>query len=181
MSWKNSKERFGTLSMALHWLIFALLVAVVALMELREIFPKGSIPREAMKSWHYLLGMLVLVLALLRVIARWSGPVPALVSGTPGWQRKLATMVHFGLYAIMLGMPVLGWMLLGASSETLHGFGWELPALLAPDEALAEALEEIHEAGAKLAYVLLGLHVCGALYHHFIRHDDTLTRMLPRL
>jgi cytochrome b561 len=79
-----------------------------------------------------------------------------------------------------IGMPLLGWMLLSASGATLHVFAWELVPIVAHDEVLAEALEERHELGAQLAYVLFGLHVCGALYHHLVRRDDTLKRMLPR-
>jgi cytochrome b561 len=176
MNWRNTDERFGSLSIALHWSMLVLLLVVVAFMELREIFPKGSVPREAMKSLHYLLGMLVLPLALVRMAARLPGTVP---SAPAGWQRSLAALVKFGLYALMLGMPVAGWLLLSAKGDSLAVLGWNLPPLVGPNETLAEYMEEIHESGAALAYVLLGLHVLGALYHHFVLRDNTLRRILP--
>lgn len=159
--------------------MLALLVAVVAFMELREIFPKGSEPREAMKSWHYVLGMLVLPLAVLRLAALFAGTPPSAANPVPGWQRTLAALVKMGLYALMLGMPLAGWILLSAEGGTVVLQGWELAPLVGPSESLAEVMEDVHEAGATLAYVLLGLHVLGALYHHFILRDGTLRRILP--
>ena len=179
MNWRNTDGRFGSLSIALHWNMFVLLLVVVALMELRGIFPKGSVPREAMKSLHYFLGMLVLPLTLVRMAARLPGTVPSASSGAPGWQRSLAALVKFGLYALMLGMPVTGWVLLSAQGDALAVLGWKLAPLVGPNETLAGYMEEVHEIGATLAYVLLGLHVSGALYHHFVLRDKTLRRILP--
>ena len=72
--WKNSTARYGSLQVALHWLMLVLLVAVYAAMELRENFPKGSDPREFLKSLHFMLGISVLILVLVRIAARFSGP-----------------------------------------------------------------------------------------------------------
>ena len=70
MSWSNSTNRYGSVSITLHWLMFLLIVAVYACMELREIFPKGSDPRAAMKTWHFMLGLSVFVLVWLRLALR---------------------------------------------------------------------------------------------------------------
>lgn len=181
VNWRNTEERYGSLAIALHWLMFALLIAVVALMELRGLFPKGSMPRESMKSLHYTLGLLVFLLAAMRLLVRRSGPVPLIAPRPPGWERGLAALVKIGLYVIMLGMPLVGWSLLSASADPIAFFGMQLPPLVAPNEALAETLEEIHEAGASAAYVLVALHAAAGLYHHYIVRDNTLKRMLPRL
>ncbi len=74
--WKNSNDRYGSLQVALHWLALALLVAVYLTIELREIFPKGSDPRTLMKSLHFMLGLSVLLLVMVRIAARFSGPTP---------------------------------------------------------------------------------------------------------
>ena len=52
MSWRNTEIRYGSLSIALHWLMLLLVVAIYAAIELREFYPKGSDPREASKTWH---------------------------------------------------------------------------------------------------------------------------------
>jgi cytochrome b561 len=179
MSWRNSTGRYGTLAIGLHWLMFVLIAAVFALMELREIFPRGSDPREAMKSWHYALGLAVLLLALLRIALQATGVHPHISPEPPAWIRLSARLMHFALYLLMLGMPLLGWLLLSAEGEPVRLLGWQLPALLAPSEALAEAFEELHEAGAVVGYFLIGFHAAAALFHHYRVRDDTLRRMLP--
>lgn len=178
MAWRNSKERYGSLAIALHWLMLIVLALVVALMELRDLFPKGSEPRDAMKAGHYMFGLLVLALVLVRVGVRLIGPAPQPVPG-PAWQHWLAALVQAGLYLVMLGMPLVGWMLLSAGGEAVPFFGVELPALFGPDKVLADTLEEVHETGANAAYVLAGVHTVAALYHHYVMRDDALRRMLP--
>ena len=180
MSWTNSRERYGSLSIGLHWFMLALLVAVYACMELRELYPRGSDPREALKTWHYMLGLSVLALLAVRLIARWSGPTPRITPPLPAWQSLASKAVHLLLYAFMLGMPLAGWTILSAEGESIPFWGLELPPLTSANEALAEAVEEWHELGAELGYWLAGLHAIAGLWHHYVQKDDTLTRMLPR-
>lgn len=87
MQWRNSPVRYGWLSAALHWLMLVLLIAVYASMELRDFYPKGSAPREAMKTWHYMLGLTVLGLAMLRLVVNMIGPVPAISPQRSGRTR----------------------------------------------------------------------------------------------
>ena len=171
--------RYSRLMIALHWGMLILLVALVACMELRELFPKGSPPREAMKAWHYSLGLLVFGLALMRLGIRLFSPVPPIVPAPPLWQRRAAGLVQAGMYAVMLAMPLVGWLLLSAGGDAAPFFAYRLPALIAENVDLAETLEEIHESGATLAYILVGVHTLAALYHHYFLRDSTLRRMLP--
>ena len=83
MSWKNTEIRYGSLSIGMHWLMLLLFVAVYGTIELRELFEKGSDLREALKTWHFMLGMLVFVLVWLRLAARLSGPTPAIQPTPP--------------------------------------------------------------------------------------------------
>ena len=66
--------RYSTASIILHWLMLLLLVAVYAAIEFREVFPKGSEPREAFKMWHFMLGLSVLGLVWLRHSCRQTSP-----------------------------------------------------------------------------------------------------------
>jgi len=70
--------------------------------------------------------------------------------------------------------------MLSAAGKPIPFFGLELPALVAPDKALASQVKELHETIGKVGYVLIGLHAVAALFHHHVMKDDTLTRMLPR-
>lgn len=176
---KNTEDRYSTLSIALHWLMFVLMAAVYASIELREIFPKGSDPREAMKALHFMLGLSVLLLLFLRVYARFSSPAPAIKPALSTAQQLAASAGHSALYALMLSLPILGWLMLSAAGKPIPFFGLELPPLIAENKDLAKQLKEIHGTIAELGYYLIALHVLAALYHHHIKKDNTLTRMLP--
>lgn len=179
MSWKNSASRYGSLSIGIHWLMVLLFVAVYGTMELRGLFEKGSDPREAMKTWHFMLGMLVFVLVWLRLAARLSGPAPAIQPELPSLQQLSSKFLHLALYALMIGMPLIGWLILSAAGKPIPFFGLELPALIGENKDLAKQLEELHEVVGTTGYFLIGLHTVAALYHHYIVRDNTLTRMLP--
>src|SRR3990167_218982 len=169
MSWKNTSKRYGTLSIGLHWLMLLLLVAVYACIELRELYPKGSDPREALKTWHFMLGLSVWVLVVLRVYARLTSPTPRITPEPVHWQMLSAKLVHLALYGMMMIMPLLGWLLLSASGKPIPFFGLELPALIGPDKALAGQLKEIHEFVGTAGYFLIGGHAAAALFHHYVQ------------
>jgi cytochrome b561 len=156
-----------------------LIAAVYALMEFRDIFPRGSDPREAMKAWHYTLGLTVFGLVWLRLIARLIGGTPPITPAPPRWQARLGGLVHVLLYALMIGMPLGGWLILSAEGDPIPFFGLTLPPLTGPNEQLAELIEEIHETGAEAGYALIALHAAASLVHHYLMRDDTLRRMLP--
>jgi cytochrome b561 len=176
----HDDTRYGAWLIRLHWLTLLLLVAVYASIELRELFPRGSDLRNALKDWHYGLGIAVFALVWLRIAVRLVGRAPAIVPAPPAWQARAAAALHLALYALMIAMPVLGWLALGAEGKPPSFFGFVLAAPIAPDKALAESLEELHETIGVAGYWLIGLHAAAALAHHYLLRDNTLTRMLPR-
>jgi cytochrome b561 len=179
MNWKNTTVRYGSFSIGLHWLMLLLFIAVYTLIELRGIYPKGSDPREAMKTWHFMIGMLIFWLTWLRLAARFSGPTPDIAPAPPNWQQILAKLVHLALYALMIVMPLGGWLLLSAAGKPIPFFGLQLPALIGENKELADQLKEIHEVFGTIGYYLIGIHVVAALYHNYFVRDNTLVRMLP--
>ena len=172
----KTPDKYPPLRIGLHWLMVVLLVAVYAAMELRDIFPKDSIARDNMKTWHYMLGLSVLALVVVRLLARWwqAGP-PALPA--PAWQTGLAKVIHIALYIFMIGMPLAGWLILSTAGKPIPFFGLELPALLSPDKALSRQIKDIHEIVATVGYFVIGLHALAALFHHYVLKDNTLKRM----
>jgi len=179
MSWKNTPSRYGSLSIGLHWLMLLLFIAVYGCIELCELFDKGSDPRDMLKAWHFMLGLLVFILIWLRMAARFTGQTPAILPAPPAWQQRAAKLMHLALYALMVVMPILGWLTLSAAGKPIPFFGLELPALIGTDKELSKQIKEVHEWIGTAGYYLIGLHVLAALYHHHIQHDNTLTRMLP--
>jgi cytochrome b561 len=180
MNWRNTTERYGSISIGLHWLMLLLIAAVYACIELRGLFPKGSDPREAMKAWHFMLGLSVLFLVMLRIAVRVTSPSPRIVPESPKWQELLAKLMHLALYALMIGLPLVGWLLLSAAGKPIPFYGLQLPALIAENKGLAETIKEVHEAGGTIGYVLIGLHAAAGLFHHYVVKDNTLLRMLPK-
>ena len=179
MGWRNSNDRYGSLSIGMHWFMLVLIAAVYALMELRGIYPKGSDGRELMKTWHYMLGLSVLALAVLRVIVSLTSPAPRILPEPPTMQKAVAKLMHVALYALMIGMPLLGWLVLSAEGDPIPFFGLQLPPLIGANEGLEETIKEIHETFGTVGYFLIGLHAAAALFHHYFVRDNTLRRMLP--
>lgn len=176
---RKARTSFHPLTIATHWATLVLLAAVYATMELKGLTPKGSGAREAMKHWHFALGLAVFGLVALRLALRAIFPAAPIVPAPPAWQQRLAAAMHVALYLFLVAMPLLGWMTLGAKGAPVLLFGWELPALAAPDRELARGLKEVHEAIGTIGYGLIGVHAAAALFHHYVMHDNTLVLMLP--
>lgn len=180
MSLKN-RERWGAISQGLHWLVAALvlLLGVVGLV-------MGELPRVPKYFWvytaHKSLGITVLALVVVRLGWRLYAGAPPAVPGTPGWQQRTASLTHGLLYALVLAMPLSGWLYDSASGlRPFRLFGLvEMPRLSAPDERLADLSHALHEWGFWLLIALVLLHAGAALYHHLHLRDATLARMLPR-
>ena len=174
-------QHYSRWSIALHWLMAVLLVATAATMELKGIYPKGSAGRALLMSVHYVLGLSVFSLVWLRLLARAQGPSPAIAPLPPAWQTLLGHIVHLALYALMIGLPFLGWMALSAKGApvALPG-GLALPLLpISESKETARWFKDLHETGATVGYVLVGLHAAAALFHHYVQRDNTVLRMLP--
>ena len=180
MTVRNSLDRYGSLQILLHWATLLLIVAVYACIELRGLFPKGSDLRESLKAWHFTLGLSVLILAAVRLGLYLRGPNPLIRPTPPNWQIAASRIVHVALYAFLIGMPIVGWLLLSSEAKDVPFFGLDLPPLIGADRNRAEQLEELHETIGNIGYALIGIHAAAALAHHYVVRDNTLLRMLPR-
>ena len=171
--------RYSPGQRALHWGVFGLVALAYAAIEFRGEFERGSLARTLMVQSHFWLGLLVLALLLPRLWLRARHGVPPVTPPLPGWQARIGALMHVLLYAFLLVQPVLGLMTAWADGKQvmLPFVDAALPALLAPDEALAHELEDLHKLIGSTFYWIIGFHVLAALYHHFLRRDDTLRRM----
>ena len=181
MSWKNTAYRWGPVSQTLHWLVVVLVLALAVVG-----LSLDSLPKTPKYFWvftlHKSLGITVLVLALARIGWRLYAGAPLPVPGTPRWQARAAAATHWLLYALLLAMPLSGWLYDSASG--LRPFRWfglfTMPKLAAPDEALADRAHELHEWLFWVLVAAVALHAAAAFHHHLFRNDATLLRMLPR-
>jgi len=173
--------RYPLTMIRLHWLTFVLVVLAYLFMEFREIFERGSPGREFMKATHYSLGITILALILARLVVKVTGPAAPVISPAPApWQHTAATLGHIAIYVFLIAMPLLGWATLSAEGDPVPFFGIELPALVGPDKVLSGRLEEVHEIGGTIGYVLLGGHALLSIIHHAVFKDTTLIGMMPQ-
>ena len=175
----SAQQRYHSASILMHWLMFILLIAVYSCIELRELYSKGSEPREALKSWHFTLGLSVFALVWVRLVVRLITQTPVINPVLAKWQTALAKIGHFCLYLLMIIMPIGGWLILSAEGSPITFWGLALPSLISEDLELATTIEELHETAGVFGYYLIGLHAVIALFHHYVRKDNTLSRMLP--
>lgn len=173
----NAEPRYNLAMRTLHWLVFlAALIAVVAI-EVHDFFPKGSLARTTLFSIHQSAGLCVFALMLLRLLARIATPVPEPVPGSKLLHR-IAGLTHGILYLLMFAMPVLGVLALAWGGEPIDAFGMRLPLFLGKQDGFAHLAKDIHESGATLVYIFVGLHAAAALWHEFVKRDGVLRRML---
>jgi len=178
MPFRNTTRSWGSLSKVFHWLIVLLIINQWWIAERAEEL-KGLAKLEAL-AWHKSFGMTVLMLAVLRLAWRLMNPTPELATETRPWERVLAKISHFLLYALIFAMPLTGWMMSSAKNYPVSWFKlFQFPDLVAPAEQTFHQMNDLHHL---LFSVLVGvalLHVAGALKHHFIDRNDVLKRMLP--
>jgi superoxide oxidase len=182
---KGSKPQEGAVDtynrtlIFIHWATALLIVSVFASIELRGLFEKGSIPREFLKSSHFMLGLSVLALTLVRIFMALRTPRPAIDPAPPAWQANAGQLMHIAIYAIMIVMPILGWLTLSAAGKPITFSGLTLPPLIAESKDTAEWLKELHHEIGEVFYWVIGLHAAAALFHHYVIGDNTLRRILP--
>lgn len=183
MDMQNFKapQQWNRWSQALHWLIaFLILCMGIIGLIMVKLPPKPSL--FWVYTTHKSLGITILVLVGLRVIVRLLTQAPPPLSGMPAWQHRVAQITHLALYGFMFGLPVTGWLLDSASGlRPFRLFGLvQMPKLVTPNPALSLQMHTFHEWGFWLLICLVIVHGGAALFHHFIQHDQTLIRMMPR-
>ncbi len=173
----------------LHWLLAVLIFGNLLLGLTADWFPDGMV--RPVIDTHKSIGLTALGLVLLRILWRATHPPPALPATLPRAERIAAHGAHYLLYALILLLPITGWMhdsaFKDAAAHPLRIF-WVIPWFRigpiadmppADKEAFHSLLFAIH---ADLAWVLLGLlalHVAGALKHQWLDRQPELQRMWP--
>jgi len=178
---RNSTQRYGSLQVALHWLMLVMMIAVYVGMECRGYFPKEIRP-TLVRIMHYSFGISILFMVFVRVGVRLSGPAPVISPEPPRWQERLSTLMHLALYAFMIAMPLMAWLSYSLKGKPVWFYGMQIPPFTATDAQLAKQLRLMywHRHVAEWGYWLLGLHAAAALFHHYVARGNTLLRMLPR-
>lgn len=178
MNRDSAPQRYGKLSITLHWLMLGLFVGVYGCIEAKGLLPRGDALRAVLTGVHALLGIGIFVLVWIRLLGRLK-PRPVVIPRPPTWQIVLGHVTHLALYLLMIVTPILAWLMLSAAGKPIPYFGFALPSPMGVDTEMAKQFKEWHELLGSAGYWLIGLHACAGLFHHFWVRDNTLTRMLP--
>jgi len=171
-------QRFTALQRLLHWLMAVCILAMLFIgvgME-STVRPKYL----TLVSFHKPLGIAILVLALVRLAVRLREGAPPLPADSPLPMRVAAQLSHYALYALMIGMPLLGWGMLSAAAYPVVLFGGvHLPAILPHSDRLHTLLWDAHYYLAFAFFALILLHIAAALFHALVRRDGVFDAMAP--
>jgi cytochrome b561 len=162
-----------------HWATVLLLASQYAIAWTMPDVHRGTRP-VGLIAWHVSMGMLILLLAAMRIVWRFAHPAPSELPGTPRPLAAIARLTHWLLYLLLIALPLMGWA--NASSRgwpSFMGAVLPLPRLSPEGSSFGHALGDWHKVFAWVLLALSGLHAAAALFHHFILRDATLRRMLP--
>ena len=186
--------RYSMVAIILHWVIAALLLFNLWL-GLTMVGQHGLAKFNNFQL-HKSIGVTILLLSVIRLGWRLANPPPPEAPGMAHWEKTASSAVHWAFYIVMIGMPLTGWLSVSASPSGLPtllyhvdgfaGIPWpHLP--IAPDlplekkKAVESAADAVHVYLSFSAYVLITLHILGALKHQFFDPNPVLPRMLPFL
>ncbi len=168
---KQQVETYNAVARVLHWMI-ALLIITNYILGL-------TLDNSGLYGLHKQIGVTILGLVILRILWRLTHVYPGPARGVSRFEGLLGKVGHKLLYIFMLAVPISGWLMSNAFGHTVDFLGYALPNLIGP-QANAATYLEVHEVLANTFMVIVGLHVLGALKHHFIDRTNTLRRMLHK-
>ena len=171
--------KFDPTAKWLHWLIGTIVIIMLIFGRTMEALPLTE--REVIIMAHSGLGTLVLLLMLARWGWRLSHEPPAEISTMGTWQSRLAKLMHWSLYVLLVVQPILGILqaMYIADYEILAFGVIDYSALAADDAERARVFHVLHGLNATVLSILVIGHIGAGLYHHFIKKDAVLRRMLP--
>jgi cytochrome b561 len=178
MALRNTATRYGSLAKTLHWLVFFMLTTLLIV---GYYMPDLEKPLKfTVYNIHKLTGITLLGIMLFRLYWTLSNTKLGYPSNLSQCQIRAARSIHFLLYALVIAMPISGWVMSTASgySPNLFGISLRFP-FLSESKAIASFFKDAHFYLAWSILVAVSAHILAALKHHFINKDDILTRMLP--
>lgn len=174
-----AQRGYGGVAKALHWLVFALVLAQYIVAITMPDIGRGTVPGTLI-NLHMSIGVTILLVIVVRWLWRVDHRVLPAIADMPGWEQRFARATHALLYLFLVIDPILGWANASARDWTITLFGiTSLPHIVPPKFALGTRAGDVHTWLGWTLLVLIGLHVAAGLYHYFVRRDSVLQRMLP--
>ena len=167
-------NRFTVFQCGLHWVMAALIVAMLFIgVAMVPMVDRAYVP---LTMTHKTLGILIFVLALIRVAVRLRYGTPPLPADLPAPMKLAAKASHYALYALMFAMPLLGYAMMSTAAYPIVLFGKvRIPSLLPQSDALHTLFWNAHAILAFAFFAVVLLHFSAALFHGLIRRDGVLS------
>lgn len=174
----NSRFEYGSMAKVFHWGMALIMIMLFAGMYYAEELPRSEL-KSTIYMFHKSTGILMFAFVVLRLTWRLTQEEPELPKDMNVLQLFFARLNIILLYGLMFGMPISGYLMaaFGKHPVTLYGL-LQLPSF-EHSRDLSHFFHNLHIIQANVVFWLFWLHVAAALYHHFVRKDDTLSRMLP--
>jgi len=182
---RSDFEHYSGVARFFHWLT-AIVVLVMLGTGLLMVYRGKDLNiwddlTNGLYTTHKTLGLVLLALVVMRLLYRINHGAPDDEPSLNFFQRFMSHSTHWGLYALLIGLPILGWIGISLFPALGTFGGFKIPALMSPDQGLSKQVFWFHALGAYAIMVLIAMHVGAAMYHHVIRGDNVLRRMLPGL
>ena len=185
MTLHNTSDGYGALTKALHWLVVGLFAfqfaAANIMLRMDESGTVLGLSQDIYYNWHKSIGLVALLVAVVRLLARRSGQLPDWAPALSGRERSFIHRAEQVLYTAMFVMPVSGFLyvMAGGYGVTLFGM-WELPNPIGVQPMIATVAKATHIVFAYVLVLTLAGHVGLVLWHTLVLKDGLIRRMLPR-
>lgn len=184
MTLLNTSAGYGALTKLFHWLIVALFAFQYAagniMVRMEGDGTALGLSQDTYFNWHKSIGLVALVVAVLRLLARKRGQLPDWHPGLSALERRLVHRAEQVLYGAMFAIPVSGFLYVMAGGYGVRLFGAvDVPNPIGAWHALAVAAKWVHIAGGYVLLAALALHLAIVLRHQLWLKDGLLHRMLP--
>ncbi|HSG56301.1 MAG TPA: cytochrome b [Paracoccaceae bacterium] len=176
----QTAQSYTTIARLLHWIMALLVLGMIAAGFLMVQDGLARPLRNTLFIFHKNAGVLVLVLIVLRIAYRLVQPPPALPAHLPSWQVRAAGASHLALYALLVVMPVAGYVRVKAGGfpiESLDALG--IPSPVPRSEPLAELAKAVHHYAGFVITGIVAVHISAAFYHAILRRDGVFSRIWP--
>ena len=171
--------RYNNVAIALHWLVAVGVFLMIGLAWYMTSIPKGNPSRAFFFNLHKSIGLTLGIIVLIRIYWRWKHPAPALPAGTASWVVNASRLSHGLLYALLVFMPVVGFIASNFSKYGVTYFGlFKIGPFFGENKTLYDLFQGFHEAAATVLIAVIVIHIAAAAWHHFIKRDRVTARMV---
>lgn len=174
---ESEVKNYNVLARAIHWLSAVVVIGMFAVgLWMVDLSYYSEWYRTA-PHWHKSIGILLAALTLFRVV--WKSVTPSPKVEGESYEVIGAKLAHLVMYAILLALPISGYLISTEDGRGIDVFNWfTLPGLGALFEGQADMAGQIHFYAAWALILIAAVHAIAALKHHFINKDNTLRKMI---